>query len=102
MAQLSPAIESGSATLASNNPFRNRVSPTSTSPSLGPIGLATTTNPFLDASEITLAGSATKTSPASLAANPKPAAANTTADIFVRLNPAVSLVYPSNVQPRPV
>lgn len=49
------STDRGASSLASNNPFRNRMTETATSPGLAPIK-PVSTNPFLDSSELAANG----------------------------------------------
>ncbi|EXJ85573.1 hypothetical protein A1O1_05938 [Capronia coronata CBS 617.96] len=69
--------------LASNNPFRSRLSDNGTSPALPPIR-SVTTNPFLDASEIVSRDGATRATTATN--NVKTPSADETTDFFELLN----------------
>ncbi|KIV89343.1 hypothetical protein PV10_08918 [Exophiala mesophila] len=83
MAQAAPAADRGPTVLASNNPFRTRVSPTALSPPAGPIR-PTSTNPFLDASEMAAVPKTAPPNRQGSLSNTSPA--DHTIDIFASLN----------------
>ncbi|KIX06188.1 uncharacterized protein Z518_04162 [Rhinocladiella mackenziei CBS 650.93] len=103
MAQAAPLADRGPS-LASNNPFRNRVSDHATSPPLAPIR-PVSTNPFLDASEMILPDGTTRTSPTAESAASPSSITDQAADIFGSLNINDSSKGPQNPQangaPRP-
>lgn len=75
-------LDRGLSPLASNNPFRKRITESSTSPALGP-ARPMPTNPFLDISELSSRGTG-KLLPTVDNTAKQSAVVNHTANIFVR------------------
>ncbi|KIW15303.1 hypothetical protein PV08_05348 [Exophiala spinifera] len=84
MAQTATMPERGTSPLASNNPFRNRMPDSATSPNLAPVKPAST-NPFLDSSEEAPSLARNKSATSDRPAKPS-RPVDTTADIFASLD----------------